>query len=218
MLLSIAIVTGGQYLLQGVSEEKESRILESLICTVSPSDLMVGKLVGLGGAGLTLVGAWLLMGSALAANAAVFMQFHPSILLLAFGLPFFLIGYLCYASLMCGIGAIASNLREAQQIALTFTMLNFVPMWAFWAIVAQPNAGTAVGLSMFPLTAPTAMMMRLAATNGGVPLWQVATSLAILATTAALAVFASSRIFRIGMLLYGKTPNLPEILRWVRQG
>jgi len=71
---------------------------------------------------------------------------------------------------------------------------------------------------MFPLTAPTAMMMRLAATNGGVPLWQVATSLAILATTAALAVFASSRIFRIGMLLYGKTPNLPEILRWVRQG
>jgi len=218
MLLSVAIVTGGQYLLQGVTEEKESRILESLICTVSPGDLMLGKLLGLGGAGLTLVGAWVAMGSLLAAQATIFMQFHPSLLLFAFGLPLFLLGYLFYASLMCGIGAIATNLREAQQIALTFTMLNFVPMWAFWGIVAAPNGPLAVGLSLFPLTAPTTMMMRLAATNGAVPLWQVGTCFALLVLTAWLSVFVSSRMFRIGMLMYGKAPNLPEILRWVRQG
>ena len=218
MLLSVAIVTGGQYLLQGVSEEKESRILESLICTVSPGDLMLGKLIGLGGAGLTLVGAWVVMGSALAAQITIFMQFHPSMILFAIGLPLFLLGYLFYASLMCGIGAIANNLREAQQIALTFTLMNFVPMWAFWSIVATPNGAFATGLSLFPLTAPTAMMMRLAVTNGAVPVWQIATSLGLLAITACIAVMISSRIFRVGMLMYGKTPNLPEILRWVRQG
>jgi ABC-2 type transport system permease protein len=218
MLLSIAIVTGGQYLLQGVTEEKESRILESLLCTVTPEELMFGKLVGLGGAGLTLVAAWSAMGAYLGGPIAMAANFHLSPLLVVFGVTYFLLGYLFYASLMTGIGAVASNLREANQMALMFTFGNFIPFYMLTKIIGHPDSQLAVALSIFPMTAPTTMLMRLAASDMGVPPWQIAVSLAVLAGAAWLAVVASARVFRIGLLLYGKTPNLPEILRWARQG
>jgi ABC-2 type transport system permease protein len=218
MLLSIAIITGGQYLLQGVTEEKESRILESLLCTVTPEELMFGKLVGLGGAGLTLVAAWSVMGAYVGGPIAMAANFHMSPLLIVFGVTYFLLGYLFYASLMTGIGAVASNLREANQMALMFTFGNFIPFYMLTKIIGHPDSQLAIGMSIFPLTAPTSMLMRLAATDMGVPAWQLALSLAILAGSAWLAVVASARVFRIGLLLYGKTPNLPEILRWARQG
>ena len=218
LLLSIAIVTGGQYLLQGVSEEKESRILESLLCTVTSEELMFGKLVGLGGAGLTLVAAWTLMGSYFVAPLAMAGKFHMSPLLLAFGVLYFMLGYLFYASLMTGIGAIATNLREANQMAILFTFANFVPFYMLPKIIGHPDSGLAVALSLFPLTAPTSMLMRLAATDVGVPAWQIGASLALLAGAAWLAVVISARVFRIGLLMYGKSPTLPEIIRWARQG
>jgi len=218
MLLSISIITGGQYLLQGVTEEKESRILESLLCTVTPEELMFGKLVGLGGAGLTLVVAWSVMGAYVGGPIAMAANFHMSPLLIVFGVTYFLLGYLFYASLMTGIGAVASNLREANQMALVFTFGNFIPFYMLTKIIGHPDSQLAIGMSIFPLTAPTSMLMRLAATDMGVPAWQLALSLAILAGSAWLAVVASARVFRIGLLLYGKTPNLPEILRWARQG
>jgi len=218
LLLSIAIVTGGQYLLQGVSEEKESRILESLLCTVTSEELMFGKLVGLGGAGLTLVAAWSLMGAYFVAPMALAAKFHMSPLLVGFGVLYFMLGYLFYASLMTGIGAIATNLREANQMAIMFTFGNFIPFYMLPKIIGHPDSGLAVALSLFPLTAPTSMLMRLAATDVGVPAWQVGTSLALLAGAAWLAVVVSARVFRIGLLMYGKSPTLPEILRWARQG
>jgi ABC-2 type transport system permease protein len=218
LLLSIAIVTGGQYLLQGVSEEKESRILESLLCTVTSEELMFGKLVGLGGAGLTLVTAWTLMGAYFVAPLAMAGKLHMSPLLLAFGVLYFMLGYLFYASLMTGIGAIATNLREANQMAILFTFANFVPFYMLPKIIGHPDSGLAVAMSLFPLTAPTSMLMRLAATDVGVPAWQIGVSLALLAGAAWLAVVISARVFRIGLLMYGKSPSLPEIIRWARQG
>lgn len=218
LLLSIAIVTGGQYLLQGVSEEKESRILESLLCTVTSEELMFGKLLGLGGAGLTLVAAWTLMGAYFIAPLAMAGKFHMSPLLLAFGVLYFMLGYLFYASLMTGIGAIATNLREANQMAILFTFANFVPFYMLPKIIGHPDSGLAVAMSLFPLTAPTSMLMRLAATDVGVPAWQIGASLALLAGAAWLAVVISARVFRIGLLMYGKSPSLPEIIRWARQG
>lgn len=220
LLLGIAIVSGGQYLLQGVAEEKESRILESLMCTVTPEDMMLGKLIGLGGAGLTLVGVWLAFGmlgggTMLAAGA---VDLSPA--LVAVAGVYFLLGYLFYASLMTGIGAIANNLREAQQLAMMFTMMNFVPFYAMTKILNSPDSGITVGLSLFPPTAPTTMMMRLAVgavTGASVPAWQLAASLGLLALAAFGALAASSKLFRLGMLLYGKTPNLPEILKILRQ-
>jgi len=220
LLLGMAIVSGGQYLLQGVAEEKESRILESLLCTVTPDDLMVGKLIGLGSAGLTLVGVWLVFGSVAASASLAFLQFNFSPTLIVLGVAYFLFGYLFYASLMTGIGAVANNLREAQQLAMIFTMMNFIPFYALTKILNSPNSGVTVGMSLFPPTAPTTMMMRLAVgqvTGATVPAWQVATSLGLLVVTAVLALMASSKLFRLGLLLYGKTPNMPEILRILRQ-
>jgi ABC-2 type transport system permease protein len=219
MLLSMAIVAGGQYLLQGVTEEKESRILESMLCTVTADDLMVGKLIGLGGAGLTLVGVWVAVGLSTMGGmfAALRIDLPPQ--MLALGLAYFLFGYLFYASLMTGIGAIASSMREAQQFAVIFTMMNFFPFWVLMAVINSPNSGIAIGLSLFPPTAATTMMMRLSAsmmTGAVIPLWQIAASLGLLAVTAVTALLLSARVFRIGLLLYGKTPNLPEILRIVR--
>jgi len=216
MLLGMSIVIGGQYLLQGVTEEKESRILESLLCTVSPEELMVGKLLGLGTAGMTLVLAWVGAGLALGGPIAVLIGARFSPLLVFCGIGYFVLGYLFYASLMTAIGAIASNLREAQQIAYVFTISNFAPFFIFVSTIDQPNGTLPTVLSMFPLTASTAMMMRLS-TGAVVPLWQIGVSLGILLVSAGLAVVIGSRIFRTGLLLYGKTPNLPEILRWARE-
>ncbi len=214
MLLSTAIVTGGQYLLQGVSEEKESRILESLLCTVSTDDLMVGKMLGLGSCGLLLVTVWSLVGAFAGSPLLVLAETPLSPLLLLFAIAYFLLGYLFYASIMTGIGALTNNMREAQQFAFMFTFANFVPFITLWATLSQPNGSLSVGLSLFPMTAPSQMMMRMG-TGASIPAWQIALSIGLLAGASWLALAVSSRIFRLGLLMYGKTPNLPEIMRWV---
>lgn len=220
LMLSIAIITGGQYLLQGVSEEKESRILESLVCTVSPDELMVGKLVGLGGAGLTLVGIWIAVGLGVVSTSFAFLDLQLPAGLWVLAALYFLTGYLFYASIMTGIGGITNNLREAQQFAMALTMANFIPFYVLVKILNSPNSELAVGMSLFPPTAATTMMMRLSAgalTGAVIPFWQVAASLALLAGSAAVAMIVSARLFRLGLLMYGKTPTLPEILKLLRQ-
>lgn len=217
MMLGMSIVIGGQYLLQGVAEEKESRILESLLSTAGAGDLLAGKLLGLGGAGLTMVAAWMTIGAVVGAPSAMILRFQFPPLLLALAIVYFLLGYLFYGSLMTGIGAMTNNMREAQQFAFMFTFMNFVPMIFLNQIITHPEGPVAMGLSLFPPTAPTSMMLRLAIPSSTVPAWQLAASLALLAGAAWLALTAAARIFRLSLLMYGKTPNLPEIMRWVRQ-
>jgi ABC-2 type transport system permease protein len=217
MLLGLSIVLGGQYLLQGVSEEKESRILESLLCTVSAEELMAGKLFGLGAAGLLLVGIWSSIGAIFVGPILVLAGVKLPTGLIAIAVAYFILGYLFYGSLMTGIGAVTNNMREAQQFAVWFTFLNFAPFIMITFLLGRPGSPLAVALSLFPPTAAGAMMLRLTAPSSVVPAWQVAASLILLAAAAWLALMASARIFRIGLLLYGKTANLPEILRWARQ-
>lgn len=216
MLLSISILIGGQYLLQGVSEEKESRILESMLCTLTPEDLVVGKLIGLGGAGLTLVGSWALIIGGFSGSAAMASNIQVPAIVLVLMVAYFLLGYLFYASLMTAIGAITSNMREAQQFSFMFTFMNFIPFYLMTTLVGNPQSPLAVGLSLFPPTAPVSMLLRVAAPSAGVPWWQIALSLLLLAGTAYLTLRAAAKVFRIGLLLYGKTPTLPEIVRWLR--
>ena len=216
MLLGVSIVLGGQYLLQGVSEEKESRILESLLCTVSAEELMAGKLFGLGAAGLLVVAIWSAAGALLVGPVLLLAGVKLPAGLLLIALAYFLLGYLFYGSLMTGIGALTNNMREAPQFAVWFTFLNFAPFIMITFLLGRPGSPLAIGLSMFPPTAAGAMMLRLTAPGSVVPLWQVAISLALLAGAAWMALMGSARVFRIGLLLYGKTPNLPEILRWAR--
>ncbi len=217
MLLGLSITVGGQYLLQGVSEEKESRILESLLCNITPEELLGGKLLGLGAAGLTLVAIWVAMGiPAFGAGALLVKPTLPAgIAFIA--LAYFMLAYLFYGSLMTGIGAMTNNMREAQQFGVWFSFMNFAPMIAMTMILSRPGSPLAIGLSLFPPTAATAMMLRLMAPSSVVPAWQVAVSLVLLLGAAWFALRFSARVFRIGLLMYGKTPSLPEILRWVGQ-
>ena len=211
-------MTGGQYLLQGVSEEKESRILESLLCTLSTEDLLAGKLLGLGAVGITLVAVWMGAGMALGGPMMALAGMKVPATLLAFAVLYFLLGYVFYAGLMTGIGAVTNNMREAQQFSMMFTFANFVPFILMTSILAKPDGPLAVGLSLFPPTASTTMMLRLGTPSADVPPWQIAVSLALLALAGWLVLRGAARIFRIGLLMTGKTPNLPEILRWARAG
>jgi ABC-2 type transport system permease protein len=219
-LLAMAIITGGQYLLQGVSEEKESRILESLLCSVTPAELLTGKMLGLGSAGLTLVGVWIMAGAFTSASVLSFIHVSVPASLLILGLLYFLFGYIFYASIMMAVGSLTSNLREATQFSGYLTLLNVCPFWAMYVFINTPNSAFAVGMSLFPPTAATSMMLRMSASavSGAViPPWQIATSLGLLAVSGFLTLLAGSKLFRLGMLLYGKTPNLPEIMRILRQ-
>jgi len=217
MLLGMSIMIGGQYLLQGVAEEKESRILESLLCTVSAEELMAGKLLGLGTVGLSVVGVWVLAGSVAAGSAVGMLGVSVPAAWIAIAFAYFVLGYLFFGSIMTGIGAVTSNMREGQQFAVWFTFANFAPLIMITRILGHPSSSLAVGLSLFPPTAATSMMLRIAAPSSAVPAWQIALSLALLAGAAFLALVASARVFRVALLMYGKTPNLPEILRWARQ-
>jgi ABC-2 type transport system permease protein len=218
ILLGVCIMTGGQYLLQGVSEEKESRILESLLCALSPEDLLAGKLVGLGGVGLALVAVWMGVGFVLSAPMLTLAQFPLSPGLLALAVVYFIFGYLFFASIMTGIGAVTNNMREAQQFSMMFTFANLLPIVVLTQILSKPDGPLAVMLSMLPFTAATAMMLRLGTPSSAVPAWQIALSLALLALSGWLVLRGAARVFRIGLLMTGKTPNLPEIWRWARAG
>jgi ABC-2 type transport system permease protein len=199
-LLAMSIVIGGQYLLQGVSEEKESRILESMLCSVSPDELLAGKLLGLGSAGMTLVAVWASVGlySSAGMLALAHVSMRPALLVL--GLMYFLFGYLFYGAIMLSVGAMTSNLREATQISGYLTLLNVCPFWMMVKFLNAPNSAIAVGMSLFPPTAATSMMLRMSASavSGAViPPWQIATSLGLLGVRARSSATIGSRLFRL---------------------
>ncbi len=160
-------------------------------------------------------------GAALLGTTFAFVKVEFSALIMVVGLFYFVFGYLFYASLMTGIGAVTNNLREANQMAMMFTMANFFPFYVLAKILNSPNSGIAVGMSLFPPTAATTMMLRLATgsmTGAQIPLWQVAASIGLLAATAIVTLKLSAKVFRLGLLLYGKMPTLPEIMKLIRQG
>jgi ABC-2 type transport system permease protein len=191
-----------------------------MLCSVSPDELLAGKLLGLGSAGLTLVTVW--AGFGLYSSAGVLalakVSLPPSLLVLGFF--YFLFGYLFYGAIMLSVGSMTSNLREATQISGYLTLLNVCPFWMMWKFLNSPNSAITVAMSLFPPTAATSMMLRMSAStvSGAViPPWQIATSLGLLGVSAIVMLLIGSRLFRLGMLLYGKTPNLPEILKILRQ-
>ena len=211
-ILAVGIFTAGSYLLQGLGEEKESRILESLLALVTPDELLAGKLIGLGSAALVLVLIWGTLGSVTIATQAANLAIAPTTYLI--GVFYFLVRYFFFASFMLGIGSLVSTYQEANQWAALISLSAMFPFFLLSAIVDQPHGPLAVTLSIFPWTAPVTMMMRLP--SGGVPAYQLVLSMSLLLISAILMLRLSARVFRIGLLLYGKTPNLPEILRWAR--
>lgn len=213
ILLMISINTSGGYLLQALVEEKENRTMEIVATSVSPEQLMAGKIIGNLSVGLTQIGAWLIV---VIIGLVVLVKVAPIgegftldsgylWLLLLVMLPAFVM----IAALMALVGATATESREAQQIAGLFTLPLAVPLWFTSALIANPNSGLSVGLSLFPLTAPLALSLRAGYTN--VPLWQTALSILLLIICAVGALWLAGRAFRLGMLRYGKRLTWREI-------
>ena len=207
--------------LRGVIEEKTNRIVELIIASVRPTELMIGKIVGIGLVGLTQYLVWSLVAMNLslpgiASMMAMGESGAPTIPLSMIGyfLLFFILGYFLYASIYTAIGAPFNTDQEAQQLAMIPSMLIVSGMAVYPAVMNNPNGPVAVFASLFPFTAPLMMFLRTAIAEP--PPWQVGLSIVILIlSTMGMAWFAG-RIYRVGILMYGKKPTIPEILRWVR--
>ena len=215
ILFIMTIFTTSGFLLQGVSTEKEGRIIEILLSSISPSQLLTGKILGLGALGLGQMLFWL--GSAvalLAATVAVFALaglIKLSLASVALALVYFVLGYLLYATLMAVVGSIGTSMRESQQIAGVFSIFSALPYLGLTVMFSNPNSPIVLALSYFPLTSPVTMLIRLG--FGPVPAGQVTISLALLGAGIALSLWAGAKIFRVGLLMYGKRPGLKDLAR-----
>jgi len=218
LLLLMSIMMGGGFLLQGVAEEKENRVMELLLSSVTTDDLMMGKVLGLGACGLIQVLVWLGMGFGLLiflSGTPALPDFAMPVDLFLYCLGYFLVGYLMIASLMAGVGSLGNTMKESQQLSTWFTLPIVAPFILMMVILAEPVGTVARVFAWFPLTSPVTMMLRLP--SGQVPFWEVPLTFGILLVFTYLAIRFGAKLFRLGSLMYGKRPTLPEILKWVRQ-
>ena len=218
MLLYMAVLLYGISVMRSVLEEKTSRILEVLLSSATSTQLMTGKLLGVGAVGLTQILVWVLIAGVFALPV---MAMQPSFselqipigVLLAFAI-FFLLGYLLYSTMYATIGAITTTEQEGQQLQFFIVIPLVLSVFMLAPVVRSPDAPLVVWLSMVPFFAPVLMYARIVVQTP--PLWQIALSLSLLIATIAGLLVLCARIYRIGILIYGKRPNLPEILKWLK--
>lgn len=216
MLLFYGVFGIAQALLNSVIEEKSNRIIEVLLSSLTPLELMLGKIVGVGLVGFTLVALWSLGGYATAAHqmGADFLSQHLRPSLAAFFVIYYVLGFLFLASLVAAIGATCNTIKEAQNYMSVLSILYVIPMLSLMPVTEQPEGAMARALSFIPPLTPFVMLNRLAASKA-VPTWEIAATIAILAVSIVGAVWLSARVFRVGILMYGKPPKLRELLRWI---
>ncbi|MFV1987024.1 MAG: ABC transporter permease [Gemmatimonadota bacterium] len=218
----------GQMIIRSIIEEKASHIVEVMISSLRPWELMLGKIIGVGAVGLAQIGVWVVVislgalfglsagAAALAGRGIDIASLSVPWVTIALVLAFLVLGYLLYAGMFAGAGATISNETDAQQVALPVTMLIIVPFIAVQGVITSPNAPWAVAMSVIPFFSPLVMPSRLFVTN--VPPWQTALSLVLLAAFVLGAAWVAGRIYRVGILMKGQRANLPEVMRWVRHG
>jgi ABC-2 type transport system permease protein len=216
-MVSIFITSG--YLLQSVTEEKENRVVEIVLSSVPSMPLMAGKIIGLGGAGLTQVAIWIatallalpLLSSQIPDISGV--EIEPALLGLA--LVYFVLGYLAYGAIFAAIGALAPGNREASQYSGFLGFFAAIPFILLSVFITDPDSLLVLALALFPLTSPTAMLLILGISDS-IPWQLVGASLVSLALFAVLAAWVSARIFRATVLLYGVRPSLAQLVDAVR--
>jgi ABC-2 type transport system permease protein len=218
ILLAITIFVSSGYLVRSVAEEKSSRIIEIVLSSVTPQQLLAGKVIGLGALGLTQIAVWIAsatgLGGGLAVLAGIILPFFTRVEVFGLALVYYILGFTVYAVLIGAIGTLGSSYQESQQITGIFIFVAAIPMMLTGVIITNPDAMVVRALSWFPLTAPTTMMLRLPLAE--IPWIDVTVSILVLLATIPLVVWLGGKIFRLGMLMYGKRPGIVEIVRLLR--
>jgi ABC-2 type transport system permease protein len=218
VILFMILINYGQMIMRGVLEEKNSRISELLISSARPTAIFYGKVLGIGLAGLTQVALWIVLGAVLVSrfsgmiDTAILSFLTPEIAL--YFVIFFVLGFFTYAIPYAFIGAAVNTDQEAQQFASVLSVIIIVPYLLGISAIQNPNSTLTTVASLFPLFTPILMFMRI--TTALPPLWQILTSIGLCLLTIWGLAWLGAKIFRVGMLMYGKKPSLGEILRWVR--
>jgi ABC-2 type transport system permease protein len=215
-LMYFVILFYGMNVARSVIEEKTSRIFEVLLATVKPTEMMAGKVIGVGAVGLSQVGIWIIVAVAGLKTQLIGsgIQLLPSPTQLAFFIIFFALGYVLYSSVAAALGAMTNSEQELQQMNI-FLMLPLIGCSVvIFRVVTDPDGLLSQILSFFPFTAPLIMYTRIVVHQP--PPYQIALSILILIVTIYAILWVASRIYRVGVLMYGKKPNLPEILRWLK--
>ncbi|WP_394750490.1 ABC transporter permease [Spongiimicrobium salis] len=256
-LIMMFIIIYGGFVMRSVIEEKTSRIIEVIISSVKPFQLMLGKIIGTSLAGITQFAIWIISASVLltigflildidmgnlGSNMDVATQMSnkfnavdtlntdvelylkevlkfPWFTLVTFFLIYFVLGYLIYSSIYAAIGAAVDNETDTQQFMVPVLIPLMLAIYVgFFSVLNNPNGPIAVGFSLFPLTSPIVMLMRLSGGIGeeGVPIWQLAVSIGLLIVTFAGIVWLAAKIYRVGILMYGKKASYKEIFKWLK--
>jgi len=221
MVLFMTLFLYGIATMRGILEEKSSRVMEVLLGSVSPNELMTGKILGIGLVGLTQVAIYALTAGAV--RIYLNSQANPEMAgflsaftagKLAYFLVFFLLGYFMYTAMFACIGAVCNSEQEAQNLQSPVQMCLMMPMMATIFFVGQPDSTISVIVSLIPIFTPMVMFMRICVQTP--PAWQIALSIVLTLGTTWIIFRGAAKIFRIGILMYGKRPTIPEILRWAR--
>ncbi len=214
-LLLMSVLMSGQYLLTTTIEEKSNRVVEVLLSALSPMELMVGKILGQFAVGLLVLALYLGLGLIALLSFASLGLLDPS--LIVFLILFYLLAYFSVGAFMAAIGSAVNELREAQGLMTPVMLVIMIPWFLWMPISRDPNSTLAVALSFVPPISNFVIMLRLASSTPP-PVWQ--TALAIVAGAAGVyaSLWFAARVFRIGLLMYGKPPNLATLVRWARTG
>ncbi len=220
LLMYFVIMLYGMNVARSIIEEKTSRVFEVMLATVRPADMMAGKMLGVGSVGLTQVAVWLTAGFLLSSTAIAARvtgganHVHLSASQVIFFVIYFLLGYMLYSSIAAALGAMTNSEQELQQLNMFLVMPLALCMFALGVVVNAPDGKVATIMSLIPPFTPLIMYMRISL---GHPSWlQVGASIAFMLVAIYAVLWIASRIYRVGILMYGKRPTLPEILRWLK--
>jgi len=223
MVLYGSLLGYGMTIMRSVLEEKSSRVVEVLVSSVRPSELMFGKLIGVGAVGLTQTALWSVValafswyGQAMASavTSAGMVKVDIPAGLLGYFVVFYVLGFFLYGSMYAALGAAVNSEQDAQQMQIPIMSFLIIPLVLMMFIINNPNSNLAVGLSLVPFFTPLLMFMRLCIQPP--PVWQVLASVLLMALTTGVIMIGVSKIYRVGILMYGKRPNIPELVRWLR--
>jgi ABC-2 type transport system permease protein len=223
MMIYISLTIYGQVIMGAVVEEKETRIAEILFSSARPFELMFGKLVGVALAGLTQLSIW--AGSLAAlfiflssqAEMAPLLGSLPKVtpLMIAYFFSYFIVGYFTYAAIFALIGSMVTTVQEGGQFAFPPMMIMLIGFYFSFAVVKDPNSTLSFWVSISPFFAPLTMPIRILAEMP--PFWEIALSLFVNVLAITALVWLAARVYRVGMLMYGKRATIPEVLKWIRQ-